>query len=563
MIKFFNNIFNNIFNDKSFFKKNSRRVILWRIVLLALAISPGLISLSRPGFYHTHDGELHLGRFAAVYRAFRDGQIIPRWAADINAGYGHPVLIFQYPLANYLASPFLTAGFSLQTTFKLLIVFSSLVSVVLMFLFLKSMFKTRTAFLGAMFYFYLPYRFLDIYLRGAIGEIMAFALLPAVFLTLNGLFKKPTFRNEALFAVSFALLILSHHGLAFISCPLLLANTLFLIFQSRRKKFRKAKHFTLGAALGLGLCAFFWLPFLTEVKFTKYEEAVGQKYRDHFVFPQQLVSTKWEYGTSDPGKGDTMSFQIGITQVIMVLLSLGVLPFLSWKKRRLYLLFFLSLLFFVFLMLPSSEPLWKLVPVLSRLQFPWRFLFIIGFIVPILISFFLDRVKSRIFFLFLFFILLISNCRYWKPDVHYRLDEKVFDDYPYATTWFDENNPVWQKAPLPPFPNPRFETSHLANLTTVKLKSQSHRLTVESDRKIILTDKTLYFPGWEARIDGKKTSVFPSDPQGLIQFYVPAGQHEVEIVFKETIARQIADFISFASLLLLIIMLTKKRSAKI
>ncbi|MFN2166472.1 MAG: hypothetical protein ACK2U9_09435, partial [Anaerolineae bacterium] len=42
------------------------------------------------------------------------------------------------------------------------------------------------------------------------------------------------------------------------------------------------------------------------------------------------------------------------------------------------------------------------------------------------------------------------------------------------------------------------------------------------------------FPGWVATVDGREVPITPSDPEGLITFPVPAGEHEVQVRWAST-----------------------------
>ncbi|MCX6706471.1 MAG: hypothetical protein NTV24_05250, partial [Candidatus Woesebacteria bacterium] len=69
-----------------------------------------------------------------------------------------------------------------------------------------------------------------------------------------------------------------------------------------------------------------------------------------------------------------------------------------------------------------------------------------------------------------------------------------------------------------------------------------------------------YFPGWEVKIDGRKVEAFAGKPYGQVEFRVPAGKHEIEIAFRETLFRGILDIISLLSAIVAvtIIIRTKK-----
>src|SRR3989344_3894120 len=91
------------------------------IFLLLLIQFLFLLPLFTHPFYQSHDGELHLARFAAYITAIKDGHIPPRWAGNLSYGYGAPVLNFFAPLAGYLASALYFVEFDLSTAFKIIL----------------------------------------------------------------------------------------------------------------------------------------------------------------------------------------------------------------------------------------------------------------------------------------------------------------------------------------------------------------------------------------------------------------------------------------------------------
>ena len=92
---------------------------LWLILLFSFL--PALIVFRTSLLPHTHDGPVHLARMGAWFKALKAGQVPPRWAADLNYGYGTPILIFIYPWPYFLSTCFLLLGFGLVTSFKIVL----------------------------------------------------------------------------------------------------------------------------------------------------------------------------------------------------------------------------------------------------------------------------------------------------------------------------------------------------------------------------------------------------------------------------------------------------------
>ena len=70
---------------------------------------------------------------------------------------------------------------------------------------------------------------------------------------------------------------------------------------------------------------------------------------------------------------------------------------------------------------------------------------------------------------------------------------------------------------------------------------------------------TVYYPGWEVRIDGRKTSLIDLEQSsGLIGFNLPLGKHIVEIIWMETGLRVIANSITIVAFLGIVGYMIKK-----
>src|SRR3989344_7884005 len=88
------------------------------ILILLISALP-LLNLLTPGLPVTHDGIDHVARIANFYKNLEEGVLIPRWASNLNWGYGHPILMFLYPLPSYATSFFHLLGFSFVDSLKI------------------------------------------------------------------------------------------------------------------------------------------------------------------------------------------------------------------------------------------------------------------------------------------------------------------------------------------------------------------------------------------------------------------------------------------------------------
>lgn len=63
---------------------------------------------------------------------------------------------------------------------------------------------------------------------------------------------------------------------------------------------------------------------------------------------------------------------------------------------------------------------------------------------------------------------------------------------------------------------------------------------------------TFYFPGWTLYVDGAKRPVDYSSPQGLMEFSLEPGRHQVQVRFEDTPVRMWATRLSLFALVLLL-----------
>ena len=131
--------------------------------------------------------------------------------------------MFLYPLPSYVASLFHFLGFTFVDSTKLVFAVSYLLSALFMYLWISSKWGRPSGFIAALAYGFAPYRFVDLYVRGAIGEHMAFVFPPLIcwgLLLLAG--KKRMLAPSIIIPLGTGGLILSHNALSLMFLPIIL-----------------------------------------------------------------------------------------------------------------------------------------------------------------------------------------------------------------------------------------------------------------------------------------------------------------------------------------------------
>ncbi len=528
------------------------------LIILVVSFIAGF-ALLHPGLPPTHDGEYHVVRFIEFDRTLRGGSIYPRWAGDLNYGYGIPLFNYVYPLPNYFSSFIHFFGVSFIDAFKLNLFTAILLAGLFFYLWLKSFFKDKEAVIGAVFYIFSPYIFIDTYIRGSVGEMWAMAFFPAFLWSITQLIYKDKKIFLPISITFLALVIFSHNILALMFFSFAFFYFLFLIYLSKQRSKSLIKLLIVGI-VGLGLSAIFWLPALLETKYV-----VGLQiydYRNNFPDLYQLLFPSWGSGFFGGDLNNQMSVQIGIANLLAVFISIVVFIKLFRKKdfRAKLLGFFLALLFIViFLMLRISLPIWENIPFMNYFQFPWRFLSLTILFSSFLAAGAISVTKHKLFFIIMFFLPIVFALGYIRPA--YYMDRT--DNY-YATrpNFIDGTNSignsfntVWFHAKAVRITAKITENKDIA-INKLVIKPSNYRFEVIAQKQSAIVLNTAYFPGWQVKIDGKLI-LAQKNSEGLITFPIPEGKHFLEVNFGDTTIRLISKFISLVAFIAVVTLLIK------
>ena len=537
-------------------------------IVLALLLSFFAIkSLLGSGYFPVHDN-LQVERINEMASALKDGQFPVRWVYNLGYGYGYPLFNFYGPLPYYIGAFFNIVGLSLVVSAKLMFGIGILISGVSMYLLGKEIWGKVGGIISAVLYVYLPYHAVLIYVRGAVGEYYAYALLPLLVLSFLKLNSKRVEKWIFIGGLTYSGIILSHN----ISAMLITMLVLIYMFTYGLIVRRINKLQVTVLLLGLCLSAFFWMPAVTESNFTQVNKVVGggSYYGDHFVEPWQLWSSAWGYAGSAPeDKLDGMSFKLGKVHIITALVAL---VWVLYKRKKKYypLLAILALLFIgsVFMMLPVSKGIWDILPPLKYVQFPWRLLMYAGFALSVIaggVSIVVCKYRLGIVLAAVIFILVTVNVRalpkleflHFMPSEHFQLtDDAITSNHNLRWLKSEKSDEYLPKY----FFQPQIEedislsrTKFDADITEDRSNLFIFNITALETAEISMD--IAYFPGWMGYIDGEEV-VIKRLTRGMT-ISIPAGTHEVMLRFENTPVRTLANLTSVISLGVLFVLLVK------
>jgi len=517
----------------------------------------------------THDGESHLARLANFYIAVKDGHIPPRWAANLNYKFGYPAFNFYYPLPYIIALPFYLVFGSFEIAYKISVFLALLIAGIFMYKLLLRWLRESSALAGSILYIASPPFILQIFVRGAYGEIFAWALFPVCFYFLHSVLDNLKHNqlksyNFAGLVGSLALLVLAHNMLFLFISSFLLAYCLFYLLRSDdcRKYLNTLIAFIL-IVLGVLISAYFLLPMIYENKFTNATDvAQSHYYYRHFIIFLQLINSEWGYGNSVEGLADGMSFQLGIVPIVLLILGflhtvkktmLARAKILKSKNLTLIVFLILCLLISIYLMLEQSLWIWQLIKPLKLVQYPWRLLIISSFSLSILTAFAWQEIKNKKVRILILAGVIINILTFARPQSILHKSKFEYLEFPFTTSV----NHELLTSQFNMYENMDYEEK-LKDLTgnaqfeIIKWKTHQHEYIVKTKQDTVIIEHLMYFPGWESYIDAQKINAHYQlqDYPGVYAYAVSKGEHRVISRFENlTYARMIGSYISIIALI--------------
>lgn len=627
------------------------------LLLLLLLTLVALTPLAAPGyFYAAHDGRHSVFYLSMFVASLRDGALWPTWGMHHIQGYGYPTFLIQAPIGFYIGAFFVWLGAGYTTAVKLTwsagFIFSGWGMYHLVGEWLQHYAQPiaaettagvaeagntdeaakeapatngargrwvtdlprSVALIAALIYIFIPYRFVDTYVRAALNDTLLLAWFPWVLWAFDRLLRNGGTagwpRRLALATLLLGGVLLTHTFALVSFAPFVVSFVLFhLLFHlctRQEQRWRGTlERMVLAGAAGAGallLCVAFLLPLFWEGRHLDQQVYVTDTYdfRRHFVQLGQYFSPFWGFGYSDDpvGANDGMSFQVGLLPLILCIVGTA----LPWPVRSLrWLAGYLAVMTLALLlfMSPLAQPLWEAVPALAVIQFPWRLLsLVILSITPLagLALFELIRVSQPLRqpsageqsagVILVVTLVILSSYPYigaelepvepWREDGRavYRFEQEHPDmiaytewvqDRPFTTSVMSEDYAAADYTEINGYTADLTRLSIMQGVGTVVSqysRGSSFGGTVRLTTPALVRVNLYYFPGWEVQLDGQPANYRISEQHGLIEIDVPAGEHQIDVRMGTTLVRQIGMGISGGTLAVLLLLLAWPRERR-
>jgi len=532
-----------------------RKATFWALVFAGVAV---VAPFSVRGVACGHDLVFHMNSWLEVAQQWRHWVIYPRWAVNANFGSGEPRFLFYPPLSWIL-------GGALGSFIPWLFVPAAfdICAVVLagwsMFTAAREWFEQPTAGLIAIAYAVNPYMLATIYARGAFGELLAALFFPLLVLWIVR--DRPARQMLVPLALTVAGVWLTNVPAAIIATYLTVG--LLTIVTILRRNSRVFLYGVAAIALGLALAAFYIVPTLWEKSWITTSQLLAEGVRpiENFLFAR----------TGEPEHDRFLRALSWLAVAEVAATCLAMLGAQRWRKRNLRLWWALTIMAAVafLFMLPVAAIAYRM-PDLRFLQFPWRWLLVIGVSYAVFVVTALPTFRGKSWLYALALLALIAGCnRAFQPvcdpgETPFMISNLYGTGYGYMGT--DEYTPAGgdNYEIKPDFPEYRLRTADGAPATKARvthLHSTGYRkqLSVESPQPVELELRLMNYPAWRVEVNGKRVDAQSDDPTGRMVIALPAGTSEVDVSFTRTPDRWLGDAITLAALLVVALLFASSR----
>lgn len=521
---------------KDFIKRN------WVFLTLISFMIIGSIWLLAKGIPYQHDIGFHFSRMVSLAQTMRHGDILAL-VHDAFYGYGYALGLFYGNFFFYLPSFLYLIGLPAILSFKILYLFMNVGTVLITYYTCKKMIPSKKiAILTTMLYTFSEYRLYDYFVRGAVGETLAFMVAPLVILGLYEIIVDD-YKKWYLFSIGFVLLLLSH-----MITTILMAFFCILIIIVQYKRFleepKRFFYLIISGIFGLLLGAFFLFPILEQYFFSNISIFVeGSFYAPSGYAIRRMIIPRWFF-TPYLGVPLIMLFPIrfffnkneidtkykSLLFFNDILLALGILSLVCTTR--------------IF-------PWTKLTAIVSFVQFSWRLLLFttLFFCISIGINLFLltkslrkDIVKTIYCFIVLtaFFTNILYSVQYGIRVNHYdTFYENEIGNAEYllsGTDWTEIDQPLEEIYTN----NSDLIISYTKNGTSITVEYSNN---LQKDTYIELP--LFYYLGYQVDQDLK----IEDGTNHLIRIYLEDSNGEFQVSYQGTMIQKISYVISFLSLI--------------
>ncbi len=492
-----------------------------------------------------HDVEFHLYSWLEVLAQWKQGIVFPRWASLAHFAYGEPRFVF-YPPASWTLGALLSAVVPWTVAASVYIWVVLVLAGMSMFVLARRWLDRRDAIFAAVLYAANPYHLVIVYWRSAFAELLASCLVPLlVLLVLKAVddgwrvFAPLGLVLAAAWLTNAPAAVMIHYSLALL--------VVLLAWQQRSSRIL----FVAAGAVGLGAClaAFYLFPAIYEQRWVNIAEAVSQGSRpaDNFLF---IHTTDVDHDAFN-----RMISWVALLEMIVVAVGAGLAWRWRGKNRSIWNSFVAWAIACSVLMFSVTAVLWRILPKLEFMQFPWRWLLCLSMIFAIFVAVGMRRWWMRGAVVVVAIVVIgMAWQRVQTPWWDNAGDLREMQDNMYTGAGYegtDEYTPVGAD-PAAIDKDARKVTVDgpaRAAIRVVKWTAESKSFTAEMSAADQLAVRLFRYPAWRVEVNGRVVETRAGAGSGQMLVPVEAGANRVEIYFVRTWDRAAGGWISIMSAL--------------
>lgn len=419
-----------------------------------------------------------------------------------------------------------------------------------MFVLVRRWFDRRDAIFAAALYAVNPYHLVIVYWRSAFAELLASCLVPLLLLLVLKVAEESwravvplSLLLAAAWLTNAPAAVMIHYSLAL----------LILFFAWQRRSPRLLLVGAVAVAVGACLSAFYLIPAVYEQKWVNIAEAVsaGSRPQDNFLFIH----------TTDPDHDafNRIISWIAVLEMAVTLAAAGAAKSWRGKNRTLWSVLLGWAVVCSIVMFPVTALVWRVLPKLEFMQFPWRWLLCLSMMFSIFLTMGVRRWWMRAAIcVFTILVIVVAWQRiqapWWDNAADLReMQDNMTDKIGYEGV--DEYTPVGadptavdKDARTVTIYGPARGAIHILRWTP-----ESRIFTADVSARDQLALRLFRYPAWQAEVNGRVVETVARPETGQMLVPVQAGMNRVQITFVRTWDRTAGGWISVVTLLCLLV----------
>lgn len=555
----------------------TRKLAILAPTLALAALCAMLLSPLATGIMpETADGTLHLYRAITLQHALSEGQLWARYVPGMVYGYGSPLFNYYSPLSLYPNLLLTLAGLTPVQAWLFSMALWTLAAAGGLYALARRWMPPAGALVAAAAYAAAPYTLYDVLWRGTVSEIASLAVLPWLMSAMHALAQRPSRWRFALVAVWVALFMPMHNVITLHGAALLAAFGVLLAF-THPDRWRTLWRIGLAGALGAALCAFFWMPAITETGLVKIDGVTANL--PEIDVTRNLAPLSEAFAIPSPADPTRQQppAAIALGWPALLLGAVGLAGLWRTGQRALSAFCLGGIALLLFMNTPASAPVWRAIPLIQYSQFPTRLIGPASLLLAILAGAgahtLLTSTRTTLWRSVLYTVMLGAILTYAIPYLYRiplpNLDPRTITDAQdferlsgyIGTSSFGEYVPRWAET----LPDPNALTDRFAQSTiiprliappSIQIEAAdwglTHaNLTLSANQPTSLTFDWFYLPQWQVTLNGQPIPTYPTPSTGLLGIDIPAGTHQLSIQLGQTTIQNTATLISFGALIML------------